>query len=443
MGLVQKPTITKYWHKNELCATPFFGQYMTRSQFERILSNIHLIDNAIPSQDPLNKIRPVLTMIDRNFLHVYTPKKNLSVDEASCPFKGRLGFKMYNPRKPSRFHIRLYQVCEAESGYCIGLEVFTGNKNSQCIRMSKPIDPTCTLTTQLVLGLLEKCKLLDKGYHLYMDNYYSSPELMEELYLRSTFSAGTCRSNRKCLPKAVTLAKLKPGQSCFCRAGSLLCIKWCDKRSVLIISTIHDAVEVNTGKTDRHGNAIVKPESVHQYTMNMRGCDLSDQLMTSYSMLRRSVKWWRKLFFHMFALCINNAYILYKKFNEQPVPHDTFMEQLAKSLIDSSLQSRTIVVSKQLSPKPPHHATHLHERHFPSPIGKTATKSGSKKCSVCNFGKKQIVSNGYTGVKLPRKLTSYMCNSCDMPMCIYPCFELYHTKENYKDLAFRNRISNI
>ena len=182
MGLVRKPMITKYWRKDELCTTPFFGWYMTRTQLERILSNIHLIDNAIPSQDPLNKLRPVLTMIDRNFMHVYTPKKNLSVDKASCPFKGRLGFKMYNPRKPARFHIRLYEVCEADSGYCIGLEVFTGNKNSQCIGMSKPIDPTCTLTTQLVLGLLEKCKVLDKGYHLYMDNYYSSPELMEELY---------------------------------------------------------------------------------------------------------------------------------------------------------------------------------------------------------------------------------------------------------------------
>ena len=37
--------------------------------------------------------------------------------------------------------------------------------------------------------------------------------------------------------------------------------------------------------------------------------------------------------------CINNAYILYKKFKKHPVPHDTFMEELAKSLIDSSLQS--------------------------------------------------------------------------------------------------------
>ena len=309
--------------------------------------------------------------------------------------------------------------------------------------MSKPVDPTCTVTTKLVLGLLEKCKLLDKGYHIYMDNYYSSPELMEELYLRSTFSAGTCRSNRKSLPKSVTLAKLKPGQSCFHRAGSLLCIKWCDKRSVLIVSTIHDAVEINTGKKDRHGNPIIKPESVHQYTMNMRGCDLSDQLMTSYSMLRHSVKWWRKLFFHMFALCINNAYILYKKFNRNSMPHDTFMEHLAKSLIDSSLQSRTVAVARPRSHKPPNPITHLHERHFPSPIGKTSTKSGSKKCSVCNFGKKTIISKGYHGVKLPWKLTSYMCHSCNIPICIHPCFELYHTKENYQDIALRTRMSNM
>ena len=175
----------------------------------------------------------------------------------------------------------------------------------------------------------------------------------------------------------------------------------------------------------------------------MRGCDLSDQLMTSYSMLRHSVKWWRKLFFHLFALCINNAYIVYKKFNNNPVPHDTFMEQLAKSLIQSSLQSHTVSVTRPSSPKPPNPITHLHERHFPSPIGKTSTKSGSKKCSVCNFGKKAIVSKGYKGVKLPCKLTLYMCKSCNVPLCIYPRFELYHTKDDYENTAFRNRMSSI
>ena len=442
MGLVRKPTIAKYWRKNDLTCTPLFGRYMTRMQFEAILSNLHLNYNTQSNEDPLYKLRPMIDMVDHNFLHVYTPDKNLSVDKASCPFKGRLSFKMYNPRKPCRFHIRLYQVCEAESGYCVGFEIFTGNKNSEFITLSQPLDPECTITTKLVLGLLEKTRLLDKGYHVYMDNYYSSPELMEELFFRSTFSAGTCRGNRKHLPKAVTNCKLKPGEVCFRRNDATLCIKWCDKRSVLILSTIHEAVEINTGKIDRHGSPILKLEPVHDYTMKMRGCDISDQLMTSYSMLRRSVKWWRKLFFHLFALCINNAYILYKKNTRKPVPHDTFIEYLAKNLINSSLESRTLTVTRPRSPLTDT-TNRLQGRHFPSYIGKVSTKSGSKMCVACNFGKKHMTAKGYTNAKLPHKLTSYMCKICNVPLCIYPCFELYHTKDEYHNYAFRNHVSSI
>ena len=215
MGLVRKPTIANYWQKNDLSCTPFFGRYMTRMQFEAILSNLHLNDNTQANEDLLYKLHPMIEMVDHNFLHVYTPDKNLSVDEASCPFKGRLSFKMYNLRKPFRFHIRLYQVCEAESGYYIGFKIFTGNKNSECIKVSKPLDPHCTITAKLVLGLLEKTRLLDKGYHVYMDNYYSSPELVEELYICSTFSAGTCHANRKRLLKVITNCKLRPGEVCF------------------------------------------------------------------------------------------------------------------------------------------------------------------------------------------------------------------------------------
>ena len=102
------------------------------------------------------------------------------------------------------------------------------------------------------------------------------------------------------------------------------------------------------------------------------------------------------------------------------------------SLIHSSLQLHTVSVTTPWSTKLPNPTTHLHERHFPSPIGKMSTQSGSKKCSVCNFGKKAIISKGYKGVQLPRKLTSYMCNSCNVPLCIYPCFQFYHTKKVMK-----------
>ena len=59
------------------------------------------------------------------------------------------------------------------------------------------------------MGLMQKARLLDKGHHVYMDNYYSSPCVYEELHYCSTFACGTCCPNRKYLPKAVTKVKFK------------------------------------------------------------------------------------------------------------------------------------------------------------------------------------------------------------------------------------------
>ena len=51
------------------------------------------------------------------------------------------------------------------------------------------------------------------------------------------------------------------------------------------------------------------------------GCDLSDQLLTSYCLLHQLVKW----FFHMFNLLLNKANVLHKKFGVKAVAHDVFL----------------------------------------------------------------------------------------------------------------------
>ena len=232
MGLVHKSEVEKYWNMNTYTKIPFFGKYISRNRFQSILWNFHVNDDSQnpsarqPGHDPLCKIRPFIDMVQRIFLYVYKPSKCLSFDEACCPFKGHVKFRVYNPMKPNRFHIKLFQVSEAESGYILGFHVYTG-KDSSCIsNSSKPLDPYCTKTTKVVLGLLEETNLLDKGHHIYMDNYYSSPELFHELYHRETYACGTACLIQKGMPKTVAKAKLKPLESVFMRNGPLLCLKW-------------------------------------------------------------------------------------------------------------------------------------------------------------------------------------------------------------------------
>ena len=66
-----------------------------------------------PGHYPLTKHRDFVDMIDRNFLFAYKFAQALSFDEACCPFKGHLQFHIYDPMKPNRIHIKLFQISES------------------------------------------------------------------------------------------------------------------------------------------------------------------------------------------------------------------------------------------------------------------------------------------------------------------------------------------
>ena len=137
------------------------------------------------------------------------------------------------------------------------------------------------------------------------------------------------RANRKGLPQSLVNKKVKlaDGASVFRRKGvqgleqgGLFALKWKDKRPVLMLSTIHGATESWTGKNSRTEEGrppLFKPTVIVDYTRLMGGVDLSDQLMKNYEFLRRSCKWWRKLWVHFFNMIVLNAFILNKKFGEE------------------------------------------------------------------------------------------------------------------------------
>ena len=125
-----------------------------------------------------------------------------------------------------------------------------------------------------------------------------------------------CREKQKGLTNCCKFNQsLKQGDCVLRRNDALLALRWADKCTVYMITTIHDAKMVDTGK--RHFNSnerIFKPEPVVQYISKMQGVDKTDQLMSYYSFLCRSVKYWRKLFVHMLNILMLNAFIMHNKF---------------------------------------------------------------------------------------------------------------------------------
>ncbi|GFU95966.1 piggyBac transposable element-derived protein 4 [Trichonephila clavipes] len=169
-GVVQKPVEQWFWSKRPILSTPFFGKVMVHK-----------------------------------FKSVYVPKPDISVDESLIAYKGRLSWKQYIPQKRARFGIKLFQLCESESGYIWNSLIYTGkgtafNENYNDYGLS----------TKSVLTLIHELKV--KGYCLSTDNFYTSPELAELLIDSKTVICGTLRPNRKGLPVSFKSSTLKKGE---------------------------------------------------------------------------------------------------------------------------------------------------------------------------------------------------------------------------------------
>ena len=150
MGLVRKGSMPKYWDHGETAKTSFFGTYMGRNTFQSIISNLQVSDLSLdfphshPRHDPLFKVHPFMDMLQKNFKRCYKLGRDLSFDEGCCPFKGRLKFCCYNPRKPAKFHIKMFEVSDSKTGYVIGFDVYTGKNKTDSYKTAKTLDPKCT-----------------------------------------------------------------------------------------------------------------------------------------------------------------------------------------------------------------------------------------------------------------------------------------------------------
>ena len=179
----------------------------------------------------------------------------------------------------------------------------------------------------------------------------------------------------------------------------------------------HDSKLTSNSWFTRRGELKEKPTVVVDYNEFMLGVDKLDQLMSYYSFLHKSVKWWRKIFFWLLEVVVINSYIIYKELarlrGERPMSHLEFRRKLILSLseplrtsVPHSTRTRTSR-TERLQPVP----------HF--------LEKGRKRrdCVVCSD------REGGT-----RHLTVYRCATCpDTPsLCPSPCFEAYHTQRRYR-----------
>ena len=124
---------------------------------------------------------------------------------------------------------------------------------------------------------------------------------------------------------------------------------------------------------------------MYDYTQRMGGVDKSDQFMTYYNGVRRSLKWTTKLAIHLFSMCVTNAYILYTKYGDktEKIDHEEYILKIVEYLIEEGMKTRVL--------KNPPERSSIGRKlrfgdHFPEQIPrKEGTKrKPSRPCFACN-----------------------------------------------------------
>ena len=335
-------------------------------------------------------------------------------------------------------------VSEHKTGYIAGFSVYTGKVANELVAENAVSSDECTTTTKTVMGLLNRTSLLDNYRSVYFDNWFNSPQLLDEMYERKTLGAGTTRLNRRGLPKAVVQKKLKKGETVYRREGKLLCLKWCDKHPVTMLFSIHNAVQRQV-KTNYLGNPVIKPVIVDDCNRKMNSVDHSDHMLSYYETLK-SVKWYRKLILHLINMVVLNAFILNKKYGTVKMSHTSYREYLANYLITTSLDKANCLKKKPPTPID-NTETRLSGKHFIKKFDRlpnSKRKAPAQRCKVCNFTPEQLAHYGYEQLKLLVKYSSFGCTVCaNVTLCLTPCFEVFHTEVNYRKKGLDIRIKEI
>ena len=101
--------------------------------------------------------------------------------------------------------------------------------------------------------------------------------------------------------------------------GSLVAMAWYDKRPVYMISTIHPPESPVLRRSQAGPREPVPcPPAQCAYKENMGGVDLAYQILQSFSVIRKSRKAWKKLFYYGLEVCLLNSFTIFKKVNQMP-----------------------------------------------------------------------------------------------------------------------------
>jgi len=151
--------------------------------------------------------------------------------------------------------------------------------------------------------------------HMTFDNFFSSVDLMQDLFHDNIFATGTIRANRRQLPSLATVKhKMTKGESKWLSRDKVAYVKWMDTKPVHLVSTAFRPDVIDQARRKQKDGTTLSvncPKPIVEYSKRMGGVDRFGRNRALYTVSWKSKKWWVRIFYFAVDTVIVNSFVLY------------------------------------------------------------------------------------------------------------------------------------
>ncbi|KRZ12308.1 PiggyBac transposable element-derived protein 4 [Trichinella zimbabwensis] len=367
---------------------PIFPSVMSLDNFQRISRIIRFDDRETRShrreKDPLAAIRDIWDDWVARLPMMCNPGAYVTADERLIPFKGRCPFRQYMPKKPAKYGIKVWTLCDAKTSYAWNMQIYTGKHASA--------------------GL--------KGNNVTCDNFFTSHELAVQLLKKKLTILGTIKKNKPVLPQELLeVGGRAVHSSKFVFTEQCTAVSYIPKkhRMVLVLSTMHKDASLSTGDG-------CKPEMILDYNATKGGVDNMDKMLASYTCQRMTSGWPLVVFYNIIDVSANNGYLLWthcspewnasKKYRRR-----LYLEELGKALITPQILRRKRIPRAFMSA----HLVQKVQSEEQGTAGSTVQAASNRKRSRCELCD---ATDNKTSTRCV-KCSKYICKAHTCIYCVH------------------------
>jgi len=449
-------------------------QAMSLERFSQIKRFLHISNPKLQLScaEWFQKLERLNSMIRSRCQQFYFPASNVIVDEMMIRFGGRSHHTYRMPSRPITEGYKVFALCDI--GYTFDWIFASRVDSSSGLDLQKDLTPTGSTVFQLARSL----PYTTGHFNIYMDNYFTSQQLLARLRDLGIGGCGTARVSRSAFPpeldnkqKNIPWNEVSGGTAD--SAGKVLALQWQDNSAVHFLSTIHtlEAKVISERKKPRYtssnGPAIRRVFGSHErvnipipgitddYNQFKVGVDLADQYRSYYFTQLKCLRNWPPIFYWLLDTTVINSYLLMSRLptstptsiptsssTSSPTSSSSLPYQLRSSRVFRQALAESIIKiygHKQQRPRKSYYTwktlsprySKLQQRtSLSSPRGPKEDHAFSKirdsltrlECTQCRFTLRGMRQKG---IRAPRTIYGCLGPGCGFSLC-ESCFNIRH-----------------